>query len=65
MHIIAKSILLMAVSFLVIIFTSTIYSELIEIGKYRYIDKVDREITSEVMNAVVLANEGNITLYKK
>ncbi len=65
MHIVAKSILLMASSILIIIFISNIYSDLIEVGQYRYINKVDREITSEILDAIVLANEGNITLFKK
>ena len=65
MHIVVKATLLMGVSVLVILFASTIYYELAEVGEYRYINKVDREISSEVMNAVVLANEGSITLYKK
>ncbi|WP_250543648.1 hypothetical protein [Methanocaldococcus lauensis] len=52
-------------SSLIILFTSTVYYELIEIGKYRYINKIDKEITSEIMNSIILANEGNITVYKK
>lgn len=54
----------MLISVSIILFTSTIYDELIEVGKYRYIDKIDKEITSEIMNAIILANEGNITIYK-
>ncbi|CAB3288504.1 conserved protein of unknown function [Methanocaldococcus lauensis] len=65
MNIIIKSILLMLVSSLIILFTSTVYYELIEIGKYRYINKIDKEITSEIMNSIILANEGNITVYKE
>ncbi|ACX72372.1 conserved hypothetical protein [Methanocaldococcus vulcanius M7] len=65
MHIILKSTLLIASSILLIIFVANIYSDLINISEYKYVDKIDKKITSEILNTLILSNEGNITLFVK
>lgn len=64
MHMVIKAVLLMAVSILVVVFASKISQDLMDIGEYRYLNNVDMEISSVVLDAMVLSNEGNITIYK-
>ena len=64
MHMVIKAVLLMAVSILVVVFASKISQDLMEIGEYQYLNNVDMEISSVVLDAMVLSNEGNITIYK-
>jgi len=61
---IIKAILLMAVSILIVAFSSKISQDLIYVGEYQHLNNKDMEISSVVLDAMALSNEGNITIYK-
>ncbi len=53
----------MAFSIIIIVFVSKISSDLMSLGEYRYIANTDVELSSMLLNAMILSNEGNVTLY--